>query len=86
MSRVQITLANLGYPNGRYQEVPPKKPPNQKTLLSFFTQGVLRVLDLRKTTNFKYFYFLTLGSGDSSAFIVCNSNNKKIQLPTMEER
>ena len=86
MSRVKITLANLGYPNGRYQEVPPKKPPNQKTLQSFFTLGVLRVLDLRKKTNFEYFHFLTLGSGDSSAFIVCNSNNKKVQLSTMEKR
>ena len=44
--RVKINLANIGYPNGRYQEVPPKKPPNQKMLLSFFTQGVLRVPDL----------------------------------------
>ena len=46
VSRVKITMANLGYPNRRYQEVPPKKPPNQKMLLSFFTQGVLRVPDL----------------------------------------
>ena len=48
VSRVKITSANIGYPNGRYQEVPPKKPPNQKMLLSFFTQGVLRVPDLYK--------------------------------------
>ena len=24
VSRVKITLSNVGYPNGRYQEVPPK--------------------------------------------------------------
>ena len=52
MSRVKITLANLGYPNGRYQEVPPKKPPNLKKLLSFFTEGVQKVLDV--PTNFDW--------------------------------
>ena len=28
MSRMKISLGNLGYPNRRYQEVPPKKPQN----------------------------------------------------------
>ena len=53
VSRVKITLANLGYPNGRYQEVPLKKPPHHKILLSFFTQGVLRVPDLYKKKSMK---------------------------------
>ena len=58
MSRVKITSAIIGYPNGRYQEVPPKKPPNQKMLLSSFTQGVLRVPDLyKKNRNSKIFIF-----------------------------
>ena len=46
-------MANLGYPNRRYQEVPPKKPPNQKMLLSFFSQGVQRVRDMQKKIDWR---------------------------------
>ena len=55
MSRVKITLAIIGYPNRRYQEVPPIKPPNQKMLLSLFTQGVPRVPDLQKIIEIRKF-------------------------------
>merc|ERR1712001_339181 len=46
-------LSKRGYPNGRYQEVPPKKPQNQKMLQSFFTQGLPRVPDLQTKIEIK---------------------------------
>ena len=52
VSEVKITLVYLGYPNRRYQEVPPIKPSNLKKILSFFTEGVQRVLDM--PTNFDW--------------------------------
>ena len=53
VSEVNITLVNLGYPNRRYQEVPPEKPPNQKMLQSFLSQGVQRVRDMQKKIDWR---------------------------------
>ena len=75
MSRVKITSANIDYPNGRYQEVPPIKPPNQKMLISFFTQGVPRVQDQQTKIEIKKIYILTFGMGESTAFIRCQANS-----------
>ena len=58
-------LSKRGYPNGRYQEVPPKKPQNQKMLQSFFTQGLPRVPDLQTKIEIKKKKF---GFGDGGEY------------------